>query len=420
MSFPSLTPGRWVPGAFSFGGAGGPADLPGFLKGWLIPMDEAGALPVLGAGSRTPASGSWTPAPAAAARARSSPTAVGPQGEVLALDQSPRAMRRLEAAMDRSGLARRCGPTSRMPGPRARRGPVSSPAVLLDAPCTGLGTIRRRPEIKWRRSRRIWRARRRLQTGLLAGVAGAVARGGLLVYSTCSLEPEETEAVITAFLALHPEFHPEAPGRSGRGPIRRTPRGSSGPGRIAMGPTASSSRACAGNVMPPPGPSPRGPARCSTACSQISGTVTGLVALALLSGFVAMEIAMEGPDRDPAHRGPGFGRRLEALIEEVGLTPRVIAEEFSRRSPRATSPASGRPPARESNSGSEVRLILSRGTDQSGVPDLAGTASPRPSASWRRRVSPGQRHHHPLGRPRARDDHRPGSAGGFDRHAGGR
>jgi 16S rRNA (cytosine967-C5)-methyltransferase len=46
---------------------------------------------------------------------------------------------------------------------------------------------------------------------LLEGVAGAVARGGLLVYSTCSLEPEETDAVVATFLAAHPEFHLDTP-----------------------------------------------------------------------------------------------------------------------------------------------------------------------------------------------------------------
>jgi 16S rRNA (cytosine967-C5)-methyltransferase len=82
---------------------------------------------------------------------------------------------------------------------------------LLDAPCTGLGTIRRRPEIRWRRQSEDLLRAATLQRELLEGVAGAVAIGGLLVYSTCSLEPEETDGVVTAFLAAHPEFRLDDP-----------------------------------------------------------------------------------------------------------------------------------------------------------------------------------------------------------------
>lgn len=200
----SVVPGRWIADAFCLRGTGDLAHLPGFAEGWFLPMDEAGALPVLaldlapgqrvldacaGGGSKSALIAAW----------------VGTQGEVVALDNNPRALRRLQAAIIRLGLdrvqphltdARTAG--SLWPGRFDR--------VLLDAPCTGLGTIRRRPEIKWRRQPDDLSRARALQGELLAGVAGVVARGGLLVYSTCSLEPEETEQVISTFLAAHPEF----------------------------------------------------------------------------------------------------------------------------------------------------------------------------------------------------------------------
>ena len=105
---------------------------------------------------------------------------------------------------------------------------------------------------------------------------------------------------------------------------------------------------------------------------QVSGTVTGLVALALLSGFVAMEIAMD-KDRIGIPRTVGLDSvAASKLIEEVGLTARVIAEEFSAKIPKGHV-ASQRPPiGTRVKLGSEVRLILSRGTDQSEVPDVAG------------------------------------------------
>ncbi|MGH2403432.1 MAG: 16S rRNA (cytosine(967)-C(5))-methyltransferase RsmB [bacterium] len=79
-------------------------------------------------------------------------------------------------------------------------------AVLVDAPCSGLGTIRRRPEIKWRISEAVLARHAEAQQAILAGAAGAVRPGGVLVYSVCSLEPEEGPQVISAFLTTHPSF----------------------------------------------------------------------------------------------------------------------------------------------------------------------------------------------------------------------
>ncbi len=78
--------------------------------------------------------------------------------------------------------------------------------VLIDAPCSGLGTVRRDPDIRWRRDPSQFAALARTQLGLLERVRPLVAPGGRVVYSTCSSEPEENEAVIAAFLQTAPEF----------------------------------------------------------------------------------------------------------------------------------------------------------------------------------------------------------------------
>lgn len=78
--------------------------------------------------------------------------------------------------------------------------------VLLDAPCTGTGTLRRNPEIKWRLRPEKIAEMAALQGRILARSAVLVAAGGRLVYSTCSLEEEENEAVVNAFLAEQGEF----------------------------------------------------------------------------------------------------------------------------------------------------------------------------------------------------------------------
>jgi 16S rRNA (cytosine967-C5)-methyltransferase len=207
---PGVAEGRWVPGAFHLRGAGSVGNLPGFEEGWFTPMDEAGVFPVLALdvqpGDRVldACAGGGGKSGLIAAR-------IGALGEVVALDSSPRAIRRLEAARARLGLA---AVRPQLGNARAagQEWPGQFSRVLLDAPCTGLGTIRRRPEIKWRRRREDLARAATLQRELLAGVAGAVAIGGLLVYSTCSLEPEETDAVVADFLAGHPPFQVEDPG----------------------------------------------------------------------------------------------------------------------------------------------------------------------------------------------------------------
>lgn len=93
------------------------------------------------------------------------------------------------------------------------RHPACAPvdAVLVDAPCTGTGTFRRHPDARWRLKASDFAVLGMLQKQILQGAATIVKPGGLLVYSTCSLEQEENEAMVSAFLAAHPEFALEPP-----------------------------------------------------------------------------------------------------------------------------------------------------------------------------------------------------------------
>lgn len=83
-----------------------------------------------------------------------------------------------------------------------------SPAdlVLVDAPCSGLGTMSKKPDIKWRRTMEDVRSMARFQTAILDHAATLVKVGGTLVYSTCTTEPEENTMVIQEFLDRHPNF----------------------------------------------------------------------------------------------------------------------------------------------------------------------------------------------------------------------
>jgi 16S rRNA (cytosine967-C5)-methyltransferase len=78
--------------------------------------------------------------------------------------------------------------------------------VLVDAPCSGLGVLRRRADARWRKEERSIHESASLQRDLLASAAGLVRPGGVLVYSVCSLEPEETEAIVEPFLSTNAAF----------------------------------------------------------------------------------------------------------------------------------------------------------------------------------------------------------------------
>ena len=78
--------------------------------------------------------------------------------------------------------------------------------VLVDAPCSNTGVLRRRPDARWNWNEEKLAALVKLQSEILDVCASRVAPGGVLVYSTCSNEPEENEAQVTAFLARHPGF----------------------------------------------------------------------------------------------------------------------------------------------------------------------------------------------------------------------
>jgi len=83
--------------------------------------------------------------------------------------------------------------------------------VVLDAPCSGLGTLRRDPDIRWKRTADHLPKLAATQSALLAGAATAVQSGGRLVYATCSSEPEENQVVVNRFLETHSTFAVERP-----------------------------------------------------------------------------------------------------------------------------------------------------------------------------------------------------------------
>ena len=78
--------------------------------------------------------------------------------------------------------------------------------VLVDAPCSGLGTLRRNPDLKWRQSPQSIEELKRKQAAILSSGANLLKPGGRLIYATCSFLPEENQEIVERFLASHPQF----------------------------------------------------------------------------------------------------------------------------------------------------------------------------------------------------------------------
>ncbi len=137
-----------------------------------------------------------------------------PGGKSLALSGAGHPVVAADPSARRLGLLResaeRVGAPIAMVRARAQEPPFRMlPAVLLDVPCTGTGTLRRHPDARWKLDPEKLAALVALQREMLDGAAGAVAPGGLLVYATCSLEPEENEDQVREFLARQRGFRLE-------------------------------------------------------------------------------------------------------------------------------------------------------------------------------------------------------------------
>jgi 16S rRNA (cytosine967-C5)-methyltransferase len=178
--------------------AGAVPDLPGFEEGAWWVQDEAAALPTRLLGGVTglrvldlcAAPGGKTLQLAAAG------------AKVVAVDQSAKRLDRLVENLARTGLEAEIVAADA----QKWRPPAPFPRVLLDAPCTATGTLRRHPEIAHLKSEKDAAKLIAAQDRLVDAAANATAPGGTLVYAVCSLDPREGRDRVAAFLARHRDF----------------------------------------------------------------------------------------------------------------------------------------------------------------------------------------------------------------------
>jgi 16S rRNA (cytosine967-C5)-methyltransferase len=129
-------------------------------------------------------------------------------GRLYAFDVSDKRLAKLKPRAARAGLSNvhpAC--LSGENDARVKRLQGKADRVLVDAPCSGLGTLRRNPDLKWRQSPQSVDELRAKQAAILAAAAKLLRPGGRLVYATCSILAEENEDVVNAFLAAHADYH---------------------------------------------------------------------------------------------------------------------------------------------------------------------------------------------------------------------
>jgi 16S rRNA (cytosine967-C5)-methyltransferase len=130
------------------------------------------------------------------------------RGQVIALDIHPHKVEMIDENARRLGIAiiQTVAIDARLAG---RHFAERADAVLCDVPCSGLGTLARRADLRWRKEAADLAALVPLQREILASAAQAVRPGGILVYSTCTIGPAENEEVVESFLAGRPDFAPD-------------------------------------------------------------------------------------------------------------------------------------------------------------------------------------------------------------------
>ena len=185
--------------------AGAPARLPGFADGWFAVQDQASSFVVRVLAPR-PGEHVLDVCAGPGGKTGHLSCLLGAPGRVVAADVSPARAGLVRETLDRLGLrALLVVQDGRRPALRE-----GFDAVLVDAPCSGIGSARRRPELLWRAGRNELSGLARLQVGIATAAARLLRPGGRLLYSVCTFPRAETDAACDALLRRRPDLEPVA------------------------------------------------------------------------------------------------------------------------------------------------------------------------------------------------------------------
>ncbi|MGC9023068.1 MAG: RsmB/NOP family class I SAM-dependent RNA methyltransferase, partial [Dissulfurimicrobium sp.] len=193
-------PGRYCPDALVVHGfSGAPTTLPGWNDSLLLVQDEAAQLVTLLL-DPTPNERILDLCAGAGGKTIHIADIISDVGLIHAFDPNKKRLARLVEVRDRLEL-------KSIEIVQTKQGLLKNyDRILIDAPCSGFGVIRRRPDIKWNRTEALIQILSRTQLELLKEASERVRPGGRLVYAVCTTEPDETTGVIEAFLKTRPDF----------------------------------------------------------------------------------------------------------------------------------------------------------------------------------------------------------------------
>ena len=198
-----VTPHAWVPGCLELSGTGDLTTLSAFYNGRFTVQDAAAHL-IVCAADFTRGQKVLDVCAAPGGKSFAAAFAMENEGSILSCDLHENKLKRIREGAQRLGIT--CIDTVCADG-RAFREEWAGQfdTVVCDVPCSGLGIIRKKPDIRYKDARE-FAALPEIQRAILSNSARYVKAGGLLVYSTCTILPEENERVTDDFLSAHPEF----------------------------------------------------------------------------------------------------------------------------------------------------------------------------------------------------------------------
>jgi 16S rRNA (cytosine967-C5)-methyltransferase len=180
-------------------------DLPAFKNGWFQVQDEAAQLVSLLLNPQ-PEESVLDACAGLGGKTAHLAQLMQNKGNIAAMDKDERKLHQLGLEMQRLGISIVDTTCLDLNIRLDTKQQGDFDRILLDAPCSGLGVLRRNPDIKWKSSESDLRRHAGVQKRFLENLAPLVKPNGILVYAVCSIEPEENETVINAFLKKYPEF----------------------------------------------------------------------------------------------------------------------------------------------------------------------------------------------------------------------